>query len=122
MEKYAKFYNYRKKASTMTQAAIDWLKNHVEKLSCISKDKTFSLLSIGCGDGDIDLQLIDDLSKILLKRNQNLEYVAFEPNPFHYQIIKNELKTFLLKKMLQLIFVRQVFARQMELHVTIYLI
>jgi len=96
--RYASFYNCRKKASTMTQAAVDWLKNHVVELSCTSNSKTFSILSIGCGDGEIDLQFISDLSKIILKRNQSLEYVAFEPNPLHYKSLKKRVEDFPFEK------------------------
>ncbi|KPA11413.1 Methyltransferase type 12 domain protein [Candidatus Magnetomorum sp. HK-1] len=90
--RYAKLYSIRKKASTMTQAAIEWIEKHVNQLACLSTEKEFLLLSVGCGDGDIDLPLIKKLSRKLKKNNQVLHYIGLEPNPFHYQTFKKRIK------------------------------
>ncbi|NES65125.1 MAG: methyltransferase domain-containing protein, partial [Okeania sp. SIO2D1] len=87
-EFYAESYELRKAASTMTVAAIDWFRNNVTELlegnySRSQKDDTFSVLSIGSGEGDIDLEIIQSLIAKLNPRWKQLKYVALEPNPIH---------------------------------------
>ncbi len=87
-EFYAESYELRKAASTMTVAAIEWFRSNVEVLlegsySRSHKDDTFSVLSIGSGEGDIDLEIINSLIPRLNPRWKRLRYVALEPNPIH---------------------------------------
>ncbi len=87
-EFYAESYELRKAASTMTSAAIEWFRSHVEVLlegsdSPSHKDDTLSVLSIGSGEGDIDLEIIHSLVPKLNSRWKRLKYVALEPNPIH---------------------------------------
>lgn len=87
-EFYAESYELRKAASTMTVAAIEWFRNHVTELlegnySPSHQDDTLSILSIGSGEGDIDLEIIQSLIPRLNPRRKQLKYVALEPNPIH---------------------------------------
>ena len=88
-EFYAQSYELRKAASTMTVAAIDWFRNNLTPLlegsnySLSSQDKTLSVLSIGSGEGDIDLEIINSLTPKSTTRWKNLKYVALEPNSIH---------------------------------------
>ncbi|MGB7058171.1 MAG: class I SAM-dependent methyltransferase [Geitlerinemataceae cyanobacterium] len=89
-EFYAESYELRKAASTMTVAAIDWFRSHVTVLlegsySRSHQDDTLSVLSIGSGEGDIDLEIIHSLIPKLNSRWKRLKYVALEPNPIHRQ-------------------------------------
>ncbi|NEO59796.1 MAG: methyltransferase domain-containing protein [Moorea sp. SIO4G2] len=85
---YAESYELRKAASTMTVAAIEWFRNNVTVLlegsySPSHQDDTLSVLSIGSGEGDIDLEIIQSLIPRLNPRWKQLNYVALEPNPIH---------------------------------------
>lgn len=87
-EFYAESYGLRKAASTMTVAAIEWFRNNLTLLlegsdSRSHKNDTFSVLSIGSGEGDIDLEIIHSLLPRLNPRWQQLRYVALEPNSIH---------------------------------------
>ncbi|NEO51906.1 MAG: methyltransferase domain-containing protein [Okeania sp. SIO3B5] len=87
-EFYAESYELRKAASTMTVAAIEWFRNNVTELlegsySPSQKDDTFSVLSIGSGEGDIDIEIIQSLIPRLNPQWKQLKYVALEPNPIH---------------------------------------
>ena len=59
-EFYAQSYELRKTASTMTDVTISWFKNNIQSLikennPQSKQDNTFSVLSIGSGEGDIDI-------------------------------------------------------------------
>ena len=87
-EFYAESYELRKAASTMTVAAIDWFCSHSTLLlgngySSSRKDDTFSVLSIGSGEGDIDLEIINSFIPKLSPLGKRLKYVALEPNSIH---------------------------------------
>lgn len=87
-EFYAESYELRKAASTMTVAAIEWFRSNVMELlersdSPPEKDNTFSVLSVGSGEGDIDIEIIQNLIPRLNPRWNRLRYVALEPNPIH---------------------------------------
>ncbi|MEA5550021.1 methyltransferase domain-containing protein [Anabaena cylindrica UHCC 0172] len=87
-EFYAQSYELRKAASTMTVAAIEWFRSHVTGLvegsySRSPKNDTLSVLSIGSGEGDIDVEIIHSLLPSLNPRWKRLKYVALEPNPIH---------------------------------------
>lgn len=85
---YAESYELRKAASTMTTAAIDWFSSNATLLlgdrhSDSQKNHTFSVLSIGSGEGDIDLEIIQSFIPKLKPRWKGLKYIALEPNPIH---------------------------------------
>lgn len=85
---YAESYELRKAASTMTTAAIEWLQNNLtilleESYSSSHKNDTLSVLSIGSGEGDIDMEIIHSLLPQVNSSWKRLKYVALEPNPIH---------------------------------------
>ncbi len=85
---YAESYELRKAASTMTTAAIGWFQNNLTVLlegsySGSHKDDTLSVLSIGSGEGDIDIEIIQNLIPQVDSSWKRLKYVALEPNPIH---------------------------------------
>ncbi|NER23838.1 MAG: methyltransferase domain-containing protein [Symploca sp. SIO1B1] len=87
-EFYAQSYELRKAASTMTVAAIEWFRSNVGLLleggySGSLQEDTFSVLSIGSGEGDIDLEIIHSMIPRLKPRWKRLRYVALEPNAIH---------------------------------------
>lgn len=87
-EFYAESYELRKAASTMTVAAIEWFHNNLKVLleeSCSRslQNNTLSLLSIGSGEGDIDMEIIQSLLPDVNSSWKRLRYVALEPNPIH---------------------------------------
>gem|GEM_PF-579048 len=87
-EFYAESYELRKTASTMTVSAIEWFRSNITVLleeiySRSHQDDTFSVLSIGSGEGDIDIEIINSLIPKLNPRWKSLQYVALEPNPIH---------------------------------------
>ncbi|MBF0452184.1 MAG: class I SAM-dependent methyltransferase [Candidatus Magnetomorum sp.] len=89
---YAHLYSLRKQASTMTQAAIEWLSQHTHRFIRSSNETVFSILSVGCGDGAIDLPLVTLLSKELKKEKRCLDYTGLEPNSLHYQTITKKFE------------------------------
>ena len=84
---YAESYELRKAASTMTNVAIDWFRRQagvlLKREETLSEDKTFSVLSVGSGAGDADVEIIRALLDELSPRWEKLRYVALEPNPTH---------------------------------------
>ena len=54
-----------------------------ESYSRSHKDDTLSVLSIGSGEGDIDIEIIHSILPSLNSRWKRLKYVALEPNPIH---------------------------------------
>ena len=92
---YADSYKIRKAASTMTSSARLWLCENSEMLidqSISSSDRTsFSVLSIGCGDGDIDIEFLKTLSNHFAKKSCHLEYICLEPNACHRDIFLQRL-------------------------------
>lgn len=83
---YAESYELRRRASTMTDVAVKWLSENIpllikEKLSCSRQpENTFSILSVGCGAGELDLEV---LKKLVGKREYRIKYLGLEPNPIH---------------------------------------
>lgn len=85
---YAQSYELRKAASTMTVAAIEWFGSNITTLletsySRSHQDETLSVLSIGSGEGDIDIEIIQSLIPKLNSPLKQLKYVALEPNSIH---------------------------------------
>jgi SAM-dependent methyltransferase len=67
------FLNY-KKISSEWRAMGQWLQNKL--LPGLPAQTIFSILSVGCGSGDFDLELIN----LLLRQYSSLQYDAVEPN------------------------------------------
>lgn len=96
-EFYAESYELRKAASTMTVTAIDWFRRNLTVLleeiySHSPRSDTFSVLSIGSGEGDIDMDIIHNIIPKLNPRWKQLSYVALEPNPIHRQCFLQRLE------------------------------
>ncbi len=91
-EYYAESYRLRKTASSMTTAAVQWFKDHsrmlVESIAASSQTQvnpqnTLTILSVGTGEGDLDLAIIQSLRPWLEHYHHCLRYVAIEPNADH---------------------------------------
>jgi SAM-dependent methyltransferase len=84
---YAEFYQLRKNASTMTASTIEWFRNHLKTLLDEMRDKTknhtLSVLSIGSGEGDLDIEIIQAILPHLNPQWTHLKYDALEPNSIH---------------------------------------
>jgi hypothetical protein len=78
---YADSYTLRRQASTMQPNMINWLKtesadkilNHLPSASA----KVLRMLSIGCGDGELDLALMEGAKS---KLGSGVEFRGLEPN------------------------------------------
>lgn len=92
-DSYAEFYELRKAASSMTPNTIEWLGDHAKILleKCLHTNRPLSVLSVGSGEGDIDMELIRALLPHM--NSQTLEYDALEPNPVHHQGFAERLNT-----------------------------
>lgn len=93
---YAESYGLRKAASTMTQAAVDWLSQQAKSILehiPASSDRTFSVLSVGSGEGDIDFEFINALTGSMCPHWEQLEYTMLEPNATQYSLLTNRLQS-----------------------------
>lgn len=100
---YAESYRLRKAASSMTSACISWLEQNMgslvrESLPFCDRPPIFSVLSVGSGEGDIDIEIIQNLIPHLHSRQMSLKYAVIEPNSNHRQSFQNKLKTISLPK------------------------
>jgi hypothetical protein len=86
---YAEYYQLRKQASTMTDVTIQWFQQNIPLLFnniIANTDRpSFSILSIGCGEGDIDMAIIQALLPRLNAQQKQLHYHVIEPNPIHIE-------------------------------------
>nr|MEC4580957.1 methyltransferase domain-containing protein [Candidatus Parabeggiatoa sp.] len=84
---YAEFYQLRKNASTMTASTIEWFRNHLkmllDEMRFQTRHNTLSVLSIGSGEGDIDIEIIQAILPHLNPQWTHLKYDALEPNFTH---------------------------------------
>ncbi|HIE00396.1 MAG TPA: hypothetical protein EYP59_08920, partial [Thiotrichaceae bacterium] len=84
---YAEFYQLRKNASTMTASTIEWFRNHLkmllDEMRYQTRNNTLSVLSIGSGEGDIDIEIIQAILPHLNPQWTHLKYDALEPNSIH---------------------------------------
>jgi len=93
----------------MTPAAVQWFKEHSNMLVASSmlpavQGDTFSVLSIGCGEGDIDLEIIQSLLPHLEERQICLKYEVIEPNAVHHQVFLERLEEASLPDMIEVRF------------------
>ncbi len=96
-ELYARAYRLRRAASSMTPAAIQWFQHHGRWLieNSITRpdpSNVFSVLSVGCGEGDVDLAIIRSLIPHIHHNQLHLHYTAIEPNPLHRQYFLDQLQ------------------------------
>ncbi|KHD08744.1 hypothetical protein PN36_22695 [Candidatus Thiomargarita nelsonii] len=84
---YAEFYQLRQNASTMTASTIEWFHNHLkmllDEMRYQTRNNTLSVLSIGSGEGDIDIEIIQAILPHLNPQWTHLKYDALEPNSIH---------------------------------------
>ena len=85
----------RKTASTMTHGTIDWFQRNLDPVltqaQASLQNNTLAVLSIGSGEGDIDLEIIKTLTPDSDNSWGRLQYVALEPNPVHRDRFFNRL-------------------------------
>lgn len=81
-------YALRRSSSTMAEVARKHLSEKVKQwsLDSIFNERPFRILSVGCGDGNLDLKLLQDLSGIV-----NVEYIGLEVNATSAQIFLDEI-------------------------------
>ncbi len=104
---YAEYYRLRKAASTMTSETISWFKKNgkalVEEIISQSEHRgTFSIMSVGSGEGDLDLEIIQILLPYLQQHGFKLKYMAIEPNPTHRNLFTENLKALSLEGSLEI--------------------
>ncbi len=84
---YAEFYQLRKNASTMTVSTVEWFHNHLpillDEVRYKTGSDTLSILSVGSGEGDIDIEIIKTILPHLNSPWKKLKYDALEPNVAH---------------------------------------
>ncbi|KAK9763017.1 hypothetical protein K7432_010690 [Basidiobolus ranarum] len=73
---YTRSFNTFLQATDKGLSSKVWLAENIAKL--VEKKEELSVLSVGCGNGEIDLHLIRNT---LLSLCQNITYHALEPNP-----------------------------------------
>lgn len=78
-EGYAEGFKAFKRISSECEAMLGWIERTLR--SEIPENDNFAILSVGCGSGDFDLELI----QILKTRIPRIDYVAVEPNHVHCQ-------------------------------------
>jgi SAM-dependent methyltransferase len=71
----------------MTASTIEWFRNHsqmlLDEMRYQTRNDTFSVLSIGSGEGDIDIEIIQAILPHLNPQWTHLKYDALEPNSIH---------------------------------------
>ena len=84
---YADGYLLRRQASTMSKVTAEWFDDNAERLlrgaSGPGARRAFSMLSVGSGDGELDLDLLGRLFPAGAARPARLRYVAVEPSRLH---------------------------------------
>ncbi|MBE9067417.1 methyltransferase domain-containing protein [Leptolyngbya cf. ectocarpi LEGE 11479] len=98
---YAEYYRLRKAASTMTSETVAWFQKNSKMLvegmlSQFEQREVFYMLSVGSGEGDLDLEIIQSLLPYLQQYNLKLKYVAIEPNSTHRNLFIKNLKNLTL--------------------------
>jgi 2-polyprenyl-3-methyl-5-hydroxy-6-metoxy-1,4-benzoquinol methylase len=88
-EKYAEGYSLRQTCSTMTKNSIDWLNSNKSKW--IPKCQNPKLLSIGCGDGKLDIPLLHALAE-----RAPFNYWGVDLNESELSLFRNRLSEDLL--------------------------
>ena len=90
-ELYAQWYELRKNASTMSANQNAWFADYATQLRNNihphEKD-SFSVPSIGTGEGDNDLLLADRLSR----QFSSVHYSAVEPNGMHAAFLRERIR------------------------------
>jgi SAM-dependent methyltransferase len=88
---YAQWYELRKNASTMSANQNAWFADYAIKLSNniqAHEKASFSVLSVGTGEGDNDLLWADALSQ----QFSQVDYGAIEPNTMHAALLREKIR------------------------------
>ena len=99
----------------MTSAFISWFEKHgevfvEESIKCCDRSDIFSVLSVGSGEGDVDLAIVQNLIPHLRARHMRLKYVALEPNPIHRQCFLARLQELSLDESIEICVLEDRFA------------
>ncbi len=85
--RYAKGYSLRKSLSSMTQNTLEWIKKNPDKLlPASSKGEPIKILSIGCGDGELDMALLEALSTF-----RSIDYYGWDQNKAELALFETRL-------------------------------
>ncbi len=90
-DRYAECFEAYKRISTEWECMRQWI--HDNLLDSLSHKENISILSVGSGSGDFDLQLIE----LLASKFKSVDYVAVEPNKVHSQQFKIRTITYPLQ-------------------------
>lgn len=82
---YARLYALRKAASTQTAHTIRWLRRHATAL--VGPRRHASVLSIGTGEGDVDLALY----AALRESGRSVRYTAVEPSAAQRALLRDNI-------------------------------
>lgn len=90
-DRYAECFEVYKRLSTEWECMRQWIYNNL--LDSLPHKENISILSVGSGSGDFDLQLIE----LVASRFRSVDYVAVEPNKVHSQRFKIRTITYPLQ-------------------------
>ena len=90
-DRYAECFEAYKKISTEWECMRQWI--HDNLLDSLPHKENISILSVGSGSGDFDLQLIE----LVASKFKRVDYVAVEPNKVHSQQFKTRTITYPLQ-------------------------
>ena len=90
-DRYAECFEAYKRISTEWECMRQWI--HDNLLDSLPHKENISILSVGSGSGDFDLQLIE----LVASKFKSVDYVAVEPNKVHSQQFKIRTITYLLQ-------------------------
>jgi len=92
---YSEAYTLRREASTMQSNMMTWLRTNSEKYilqKCARRNgEPLRICSIGCGDGELDLALIEGIvDSVRSSGFSGIEFVGLEPSPsFREEFMEN---------------------------------
>lgn len=90
-DRYAECFEAYKTISTEWECMRQWI--HDNLLDSLPHKENISILSVGSGSGDFDLQLI----KLVASKFKSVDYVAVEPNKVHSRQFKIKTITYPLQ-------------------------
>lgn len=90
-DRYAECFEAYKRISTEWECMRQWI--HDNLLDSLPHKENISILSVGSGSGDFDLQLIE----LVASKFKSVDYVAVEPNKVHSQQFKIRTITYPLQ-------------------------
>jgi len=86
--RYAEGYSLRKQSSTMTANTLKWIRKHSDKvLPQAPLERAAKILSIGCGDGELDIALLEALSPL-----HKIDYLGWDQNSEELALFKIQLR------------------------------